>query len=80
MEFSIVECTPLCKCFQFFLQITTSSGGDKNGVVKNDCITFPFYVTISNSILNWTTFVKEIFDLMLSSESDKMTGLWPNDS
>ena len=38
MAFSIVEnvspdeCTPLWKCFQFFLQIITSSGVDKNGV------------------------------------------------
>ena len=46
----------------------------------NDSLNLTFYVIISNSIANWTTFVKEISDLMLSSESDKMTVVWPNDS
>ena len=41
---------------------------------------FTFYVLISNSIANWTTFVKEFSDLMLSSEIDKITVVWLNDS
>ena len=45
----------------------------------NDSSTFTFYVIISNSIPNWATFVKEVFDSMFSLESDKMTALWPND-
>ena len=47
---------------------------------QNDSLTFTFYVKISNSILNWATFVKEVFDSMFSLESDEMTALWPNDS
>ena len=47
---------------------------------SNDASTLTFYVTISNSIPNWTTIVEELFDLMLRSESDKMTAVWPNDS
>ena len=27
----------------------------------NDSLTFTFYVIISNSIPNWTSFVKEVF-------------------
>ena len=46
----------------------------------NESLTFTFFVTFSNSIPNWRTFVKEVFDLMFSLESDKMTTLWPNDS
>ena len=34
----------------------------------------------SSSIPNWTTFVKEVFDLMFSLEGDKMTALLPNGS
>ena len=45
----------------------------------NECLTFTFYETFSNSIPNCTTFVKEVFDLMFSLESDEMTALWPND-
>ena len=45
-----------------------------------DNLTFTFYVIISNSIPNWATFVKEVFDSMFSLESDEMTALWPNDS
>ena len=44
----------------------------------NDSITF--FMAFSNSIPNWTPFVKEFFDLMLSSKSDKMTAVWPIDS
>ena len=43
-------------------------------------LTFTFYMTFLNSIPNWTTFEKEVFDLMFSLESDQMTALWPNDS
>ena len=46
----------------------------------NDNLTFTFHVTFSNSILNWTTFVKEVFWFDFNLESNKMTGLWPNDS
>ena len=46
----------------------------------NDSSTFTFYVIISNSIPNWATFVKEVFDLMFSLKNDKMTVLWANDS
>ena len=34
---------------------------------------FTCYVTFSKSIPNWTTFVKEVFDLMFSLERDEMT-------
>ena len=43
-------------------------------------LTLTFYVTFSNSIPNWTTFVKEVFDSLFSLESDETTALWPNDS
>ena len=46
----------------------------------NDSLTFTFFETFSNSIPKWTTFVKEIFDLMTSLESDEMTALLPNGS
>ena len=46
----------------------------------NESLTFTFFVTFSNSIPNWRTFVKEVFDLMFSLESDKMAALWPNDT
>ena len=32
-----------------------------------------FFATLSNSILNWVTFEKEVFDLMFNLESDEMT-------
>ena len=44
----------------------------------NDSLTFTFYVIISNSIPNWVTFVKEVFDLMFSLEIDEIIALWPN--
>ena len=44
----------------------------------NDSITFPLYVTNSNSILFWTTFVKEVCNFMLGFKSDKMPVLRPN--
>ena len=44
----------------------------------NDILDFTFYVTISNSIANWTTFVNKFSALMLSSESDEMTAMWQN--
>ena len=46
----------------------------------NDSLIFTFYVIFSNIIPNLRTFVKELFDSILSLESDKMTALWPNDS
>ena len=53
---------------------------EKTAFLPNDSLTFTFYVTFSNSIPNWATFVKEVFDSMFSLESDKMTALRPNDS
>ena len=50
------------------------------GFWPNDSLTFTFYAIIPNSILNWATFVKEVFDSMFSLECDKMTALWQNDS
>ena len=46
----------------------------------NDTLTFTFYVRFSNSIPNWSNFVKEVFDSMLSLESIEMTALGPNGS
>ena len=46
----------------------------------NDSLTFTFYVSFSNSIPNWVSQIKEIFDSMFSLESDEMTALLPNDS
>ena len=40
-------------------------------VWPNDSLTFTLYATFSNSIPKWATFVKEVFDLMFSLESDK---------
>ena len=42
----------------------------------NQRLTFTFYETFSNSILNWVTFVTEVFDMILSLESGEMTALW----
>ena len=53
---------------------------EMTAIWPNDSSTFTFYVIISNSILNWATFVKEVFDSMFSLKSDEMTALWPNDS
>ena len=39
----------------------------------NGSITFTFYVTLSNSIPNWASFVKEVFDSTFSLKSDEMT-------
>ena len=46
----------------------------------NESLTFTFFVTFSNSIPNWRTFVKEVFDLMFSLEGDEMTALGPRDN
>ena len=46
----------------------------------NDSLAFTFYLIFSNSIQNWTTFVKEVFDSVFSLESDEMTALCPNNS
>ena len=45
---------------------------------QNDSLTSTSYVTFSNNIPNWATFVKEVSDSMLSLESDEMTALLPN--
>ena len=37
--------------------------------------TFTFYETLQNNTPNWTTFLKELFESMLSLEGDKMTAL-----
>ena len=42
--------------------------------------TFTLYVTFSNSLTNWESFLNPVFDFMFSLESDEMTALWPNDS
>ena len=39
---------------------------------QNDSLTFTFYATFSNSIADWTNFVKFVSDLMLNSASDKI--------
>ena len=46
----------------------------------NDRLIFTFYLTFSNRIQNWTTFVTKVFYLMFSLQSDKMTVLGPNDN
>ena len=46
----------------------------------NYSLTFTFYVTFSNILQKWTSFIKEVFDSMFTLESDEMTALWPNDS
>ena len=45
-----------------------------------DSLTFTFHLLFSYSMLNWTTFVKEVFVSVFSLESDEMTALWPNGS
>ena len=46
---------------------------EMTAVWQKESLNFTFYITFSNSILNSTTFVKEFYDLMLSTESDKVT-------
>ena len=42
---------------------------------------FQIFMTHSqNSIPKWTTFVKVVFDSMISLQSDKMNAFWLNDS
>ena len=36
---------------------------EMTGLWPNDSLTFTFYITFSNSIPNWTAFVKEVFRL-----------------
>ena len=57
----------------------SSESDEMTAFWPNDSLTVNFYTTFSNSIPNWTTFVKEVFDFMISLESDEMTALWPND-
>ena len=45
-----------------------------------DCLTFTFYLIISNSIPNSESVVKEVFDPKFSLERDEMTALWPTHS
>ena len=53
---------------------------EMTALCPNDSSTLIFYVTFSKSIPNWTTFVKEVFYIMISLDSDKLTPFWPNDS
>ena len=46
----------------------------------NNSLTFTFYMTFSNSIPDFTKYVKEVFDPIFTFESDKMTALQPNDN
>ena len=41
---------------------------------------FLIFMTHSNSLPKWTTFVKKVFDSMISLESFKMNAFWLNDS
>ena len=45
----------------------------------NDSLTFTFYMTFSNSIPNWSTIVKEVFDSMFGLRIEKMTAFRQND-
>ena len=55
--------------------------GDKmTAFWPRDNLTLTFYVIISNILLNWTTFVKEVFWSVFSIESDLMTALWSNNN
>ena len=49
---------------------------DKTVFWPNNSFAFIFDDKFSNSIISWTTFINEVFDL----ESDKMTALWPNNN
>ena len=46
---------------KFFNTIFSLESDQMTALWANDILNFTFYVTISNSIANWTTFVKEIF-------------------
>ena len=45
--------------------------------IESDKMTSTLYETFSNSIPNWTPFVKEGFDSIISWESYEMTACWP---
>ena len=59
---------------KFFNTIFSLESDQMTALWANDILNSTFYVTISNNIANWTTFIKEIFR-MINSESDKMTTL-----
>ena len=63
---------------KFFNTIFSLESDQMTALWANDILDFTFYVTISNSIANWTTFVNKFSALMLSSESDEMTAMWQN--
>ena len=46
---------------KFFNTIFSLESDQMTALWANDILDFTFYVTISNSIANWTIFVKEIF-------------------
>ena len=39
-------------------------------LLPNDSLTFTFYVTLSNSMPNWASFITEVFDAIFCLESD----------
>ena len=65
---------------KFSDSILSFESDEMTALWPNDSSTFTFYETFSNSIQNWSTFVKKNLDSMFSLESDEMTALWPNDS
>ena len=48
---------------------------EMTGLWPNDRLTFTFSLIFSNSIRNWATFGKEVFDSMFGLESNEMTAL-----
>ena len=46
---------------KFFDSMFSLESDEMTAIWPNDSSTFTFYVIISNSILNWATFVKEVF-------------------
>ena len=46
---------------KFFNTIFNLESDKMTDLSANDSLNFTFYLTISNSIANWTTLVKEIF-------------------
>ena len=61
---------------KFFDSMFSLESDKMTALWPNDRIMFTFYVTFSNGIPHWTTFVKYFFDLMLKLESDKMTAVY----
>ena len=46
---------------KFFDSMFSLESDEMTALWPNDSLTFTFYATFSNSIPNWTTFVKEVF-------------------